>query len=107
MSEKKKRRRLSFKEKYELIKEVKAGAPKEVLLNKYCITDRMYNRVIDNEPEIIVKVKSYEFEKNKSSKTSANINFLYFFSSLFTVTGQLRCGRHCLSHRSCLFAQYR
>ena len=43
---------------------------KEFLLNKYCITDRMYNRVIDNEPEVIVKVKSYEFEK-ESSKTSA------------------------------------
>ena len=37
----------------------------------------MYNRVIDNEPEVIVKVKSYEFA-NKSSKTRANINFLYF-----------------------------
>ena len=83
MSEKTKRRRLSFKEKYELIKEVKAGAPKELLLNKYCITDRMYNRVIDNEPEVIVKVKSYEFEKKKSSKTSANINFLYFCSFVF------------------------
>ena len=68
MSEKTKRRRLLFKEKYEFIKEVKVGAPKEFLLNKYCITDRMYNRVIDNEPEDIVKVKSYEFEKKKSSK---------------------------------------
>ena len=29
----------------------------------------MYNRVLDKEPEVIVKVKSYEFEK-KSSKTS-------------------------------------
>ena len=53
MSEKTKRRRLSFKEKYELIKEVKAGALKEFLLNKYCITDRMYNRMIENEPEDI------------------------------------------------------
>ena len=35
MSEKTKRRRLSFNEKYELIKEVKAGAPKDILLNKY------------------------------------------------------------------------
>ena len=33
----------------------------------------MYNRVIDNEPEVIVKVKSYEFEKN----------FLYFCSVVF------------------------
>ena len=48
-----KRRRLSFKEKYELIKEVKAGASKEFLLNKYCITDRIYNQVIDNELEDI------------------------------------------------------
>ena len=69
MSEKTKRRRLSFKEKYELIKEVKANAPKECTLNKYRITDRMYNRVLDKEPEVIVKVKSCEFEK-KSSKTS-------------------------------------
>ena len=83
MSEKTKRRRLSFKEKYELIKEVKAGAPKEFLLNKYCIIDRMYNRVIDNESGVIVKVKSYEFEKKKSSKTSANINFLYFCNFVF------------------------
>ena len=35
MSEKTKRRRLSFKEKYELIKEVEAGASKECTLNKY------------------------------------------------------------------------
>ena len=41
----------------------------------------MYNRVIANEPEVIVKVKSSEFEK-KSSKTSA-YNFLYFFSFVF------------------------
>ena len=32
VSEKTKRRRLSFKEKYELITEVKAGVPKEFLL---------------------------------------------------------------------------
>ena len=38
----------------------------------------MYNRLIDNEPEIIVKVKSYEFEKKKSSKASASINFFVF-----------------------------
>ena len=57
---------------------MKPGAPKEFLLNKYCITDRMYNRLIDNEPEIIVKVKSYEFEKKKSSKASASINFFVF-----------------------------
>ena len=71
MSEKMKRRRLSFKEKYarELIKEVKADAPKECTLNKYRITDHMYNRVLDKEPEVIVKVKSCEFEK-KSSKRS-------------------------------------
>ena len=42
----------------------------------------MYNRVIDNEPEVKVKVRSYEFEK-KSSKTSANNNFLYFCSFVF------------------------
>ena len=53
-----------------------------LLLTKYCITDHRYNRVIDNEPEVIVKVKSYEFEKKKS-KTSANINFLYFSSFVF------------------------
>ena len=69
MSEKTKRRRLSFKEKYELIKEVKADTPKECTLNKYRITDRMYNRVLDKQPEVTVKVKSCEFEK-KSSKTS-------------------------------------
>ena len=59
------------------VKEVKAGAPKEFLLNKYYVTDRMYNRVIDNESKIIVTVKSYEFEK-KSSKTIANINLIVF-----------------------------
>ena len=42
----------------------------------------MYNRVIDNEPQVIVKVKNYKFEK-KSSKTSANINFFEFFSVRF------------------------
>ena len=82
MSEKTKRQRLSFKKNYELIKKVKARTPKEFLLNKYCITDRMYNRVIDNEPEVIVKAKSYEVEK-KSSKTSVNIIFLYFCNFVF------------------------
>ena len=53
---------------------MKADAPKECTLNKYRITDRMYNRVLDKEPEVIVKVKSCEFEKKKSSKTSANID---------------------------------
>ena len=60
---------MSFKQKYELIKEVKTGAPKECTFNKHRIIDRMYNRVLDKEPEVIVKVKSCEFEK-KSSKTS-------------------------------------
>ena len=54
---------MSFKEKYVLIKEVKADAAKEFTLNKYRITDRMYNRVIDNEPKVLVKLKRYEFEK--------------------------------------------
>ena len=57
MSEKTKRRRLSFKEKYALIKEVKAGAAKEFILNEYRIIDRTYNRVIDSEPMVLVKVK--------------------------------------------------
>ena len=69
MSEKTKRQRLSFKEKYELMKEVIADAPKECTLNKYRITDRMYKRVFDKGPEVIVNVKSCEFEK-KSSKIS-------------------------------------
>ena len=63
MSEKTKRQLLSFKEKYQLIKEVKAGTAKDFPLNKYRIIDRMYNRVIDSEPGVLVKVKSYEFEK--------------------------------------------
>ena len=54
---------MSFEEKYDVIKEVKAGAAKEFTLNKCRITDRMYNRVIDSEPEVLVKVKSYELEK--------------------------------------------
>ena len=64
MPEKTKRRRLSSKEKYELIKEVKAGAAREFTINKYRITDRMVNRVIiDSEPEVLEKVKIYELEK--------------------------------------------
>ena len=63
---------------------MKTGAPEEFLLKKYCIiTDRVYNRVIYNEPEVIVKVKSYELEKKKSSKTIGNINFLYFCNFVF------------------------
>ena len=34
----------------------------------------MYNRMIYSESKVIVKVKSYEFEKTKSSKTSVNIH---------------------------------
>ena len=74
MSEKTKRRRLSFTEKYELIKEVKADALKECTLNKYRITDRMYNRVLDKEPEVIVKVKSCEFQKVVKNKFGCNEN---------------------------------
>ena len=62
-------------------KRSESEGPERVFIKKYFITDRMYNRVIDNEPEVIVKVKSSEFEK-KSSKTSA-YNFLYFFSFVF------------------------
>ena len=48
------------------MKEVKAGASIQ-------FTVRMYNRVIESEPEIFEKVKKYEFVKIKSSKTSDNI----------------------------------
>ena len=65
---------MSSKEKYELIKEVKADAPKECTLNKYRITDHMYNRVLDKEPEVIVKVKSCEFEKVVKNKFGWNKN---------------------------------
>ena len=36
-----------------------------LLARNILITDRMYNRVIDSEPEVLVKLKSYEFEKIK------------------------------------------
>ena len=68
-----KRQRLSFGEKYNIIKEVKEGVLKENVLRKHRITDRMYNRVIDSESEISEKVKKCEFEKKKSSKTTTNI----------------------------------
>ena len=58
-----KRRRFSLKKKYELIKEVDAGVAKEFTSNKYRIIDRLYNRVINNESEVLVKVKGDEFEK--------------------------------------------
>ena len=58
-----KRRRLSFKEKYELIKKVIAGAPKEFLLNKYCITDRMYDRVIVESEKL--RIREEEAVKKK------------------------------------------
>ena len=62
MVEKTTRRRLSFKEKYELIKEME-GVAKEFTLNKYRITDLMYNRAIDSGSEVSVKMKSNEFEQ--------------------------------------------
>ena len=37
------------------MKEIKAGAAEEFTKNKYRITYRMYNRVI--EPKVLVKVK--------------------------------------------------
>ena len=58
-------------------------------------------------------------KKGRGSKTSrkkilgiqkiSNMVFevFYFFSSLSTATGQLRCDRHCLLHRSCLCGPYR
>ena len=72
MSHKTKRQRLSYKEKYELIQEVKAGVPKDSTLIKYHISDRMYNRVVQSEPELLEKMKNHEFENKKSSKTTGN-----------------------------------
>ena len=58
---------------YAIIKAVKIGISKESILRKYSIADHLYNQVIDSEPEVAEKVKNYEFEKKKSSKTSTNI----------------------------------
>ena len=44
---------MSFRKEYELINKVKAGVTKEFTLNKYRITDRMYNRVIDSKLEVV------------------------------------------------------
>ena len=52
---------------------MKTGISKESTLWKYHITDRLYNRAIDSEPEVSEKVKKCKFEKKKSSKTSTNI----------------------------------
>ena len=38
---------------------MKTRAAKEFTLNEY----RTYNRVIDSEPEVLVKVKSYKLKK--------------------------------------------
>ena len=47
-----KKQRLSFREKYELMNEVKASASIHAALSKYHITVHKWNRVIDSEPEI-------------------------------------------------------
>ena len=73
MSGKIKRKRLTFKEKYEIIEDVKAGACKESTLSKYCISRRMYTKVINSERELLEKMKKYEYDEKKSSKTSTNI----------------------------------
>ena len=62
-----KRLLLSFREKYEIIKEVKTDVSKESTLWKYRITET-------NEPEVSEKVKNCELKKKKSSKTSINIH---------------------------------
>ena len=82
-----------FRENYELIKEVKAGASIQSVLNKYRIPVNMWNWVNDSEPEILEKVKKYEFTKKKSSKTSDNtlvVPFTKWQSTLVLAAGDLR-----------------
>ena len=57
-----------FREKYELMKQVRAGASIQSVLNKYRITVHMWNQRIDSEPEMIEKVKKYDFAKKKIVK---------------------------------------
>ena len=81
------RQRMSYKEKYELIQEVRAGASRKSIMSKYHITSRMYNRVIDSEPEVLEKVKKFEFETKKSSKTS---NYICLDAGMITWFKQAR-----------------
>ena len=67
MSEKTKRLFLSFREKYEIIEEVKTGISIESTLWKYRITDRLYNLV--SEPEVSesqkMRIQEKEIFKNE------------------------------------------
>ncbi|XP_033215441.1 tigger transposable element-derived protein 2-like [Belonocnema kinseyi] len=72
MSQQNKRKRLTFKQKYELIQKVKAGATKRSILQEYGIAENTYTDMIARESELRDKINSYENLQKKSSKTTDN-----------------------------------
>ncbi|XP_033222223.1 tigger transposable element-derived protein 2-like [Belonocnema kinseyi] len=68
-----KRKRLTFEEKYQLVREVKAGVPKKYLLEKYGISETMCRRVLAREADLNSKGESYEYQTKKSAKTSSDV----------------------------------
>ncbi|XP_033222474.1 tigger transposable element-derived protein 2-like isoform X2 [Belonocnema kinseyi] len=68
-----KRKRLTFEEKCQLIREVKSGVPKQYVIQKYGISERMYRKVMSREGDLNNKGESLEYQNKKSSRTSSDV----------------------------------
>ena len=70
MSEQKKRKRLSFREKYEIFKEIKKGVPKNYIMQKYNLKRRILENIVAyDESDLFKKVESCEFGNKKTLST--------------------------------------
>ena len=70
MSRIKKRKCLTFEEKFQVLKKVRSGVPKEVVMREYEISNTTYYRLIDSEPVILKNLESFETINKKSLKSS-------------------------------------
>ncbi|XP_033222471.1 jerky protein homolog-like [Belonocnema kinseyi] len=68
-----KRKRLTFEEKYQLLRVVKAGASKQYVLQKYGVSETMYRKLLSRETDLNNKVESYEYQNKKSSRTCSDV----------------------------------
>lgn len=65
-----KRKLLTFLDQFELLKKVKAGVPKEIILQYYDICPATYYRIIERKSEILKNINNFETRNRKSSKKS-------------------------------------
>lgn len=66
----KRRKPLTYIEKFELLKKIKAGVSKEIILQIYKISPSTYYNIISRKSEIIKNVNNFETLNRKTSKKS-------------------------------------